>query len=127
MRKSKRISRRYCRQLRSLLPCGWNEKQKLISCLRQQLNAYANEHPNCTEDDLHVRFGTPEDVAVTQLGSMDSSKLLNKIVFRQRVLKITSACVLIALFLWGAVLTHVIFQSIGPDRGYMTVTIEKTH
>lgn len=127
MNNSKKMIRRYCRQLRGLLPCGWWEKRKLISSLRQQMTAYAAENPDFTENDLHNHFGTPEEVAVTCLENTDSSQLLDRIISRNYIVKTVTACIMVALLIWGSVVCSGLYNYWFERHGFIIVTTEKTH
>lgn len=124
MNHSKPLIRRYCRQLRSLLPCNWWEKRKLISGLRQQMNAYAAERPNLTEDDLHTHFGTPEEVAVSCLENTDSTLLLSRILGRQYFAKAVTTCVMIALLVWVSLMGYILYDYLTPDGYFEIIVIE---
>ena len=94
--------RRYCRRVRSYLPCSRKEKQEFLTDLEKQLRRYAADHPGCTAADLRAHFGKPRQIAVSYLEDMELPQVLKALNVRRRIAGVILAGAAVAFTMWSA-------------------------
>ena len=96
-------SRSYYQAARSLLPDTGKSKNAILSQLKSELDAFAQDYPNAAYSDFITRFGTPEDMAATYVENMDTMTLVKNLHYGRKVFAATLAVLLVILISWGSI------------------------
>ena len=90
--------KQYCKSVRKELSCPRKIKNDLIARILPDLEAYADENPNASFDDICAHFGTPKEVAESYLASLDEDELKKRINKAKRIwITVISVCTVILL------------------------------
>ncbi len=93
-----RDTKRYLRELRAEIPCGFFRKKKLIQPFLTSLENFLSEAPDASYSDLVDAFGTPKEMAATL-----SEKISDADIYRyKKTKKIIFAAVIFAVLLLSA-------------------------
>lgn len=120
------LLRRYCRQIKRLLPCHGKQTKAILTEIKANLTAFLAEAPETELSAVEARFGTPQAVAAAYVEDLDTEALLRGLRIRRRIVTIVASILISALLLWvGAVIwaAHVHIE----ESHYVTeVTIRET-
>lgn len=67
----------YLEQVRSELKGADRRKKEVLQQIQTAVEDYAEEHPQCTYQELTQHFGTPEQIAESYVAEMDSHEVLH--------------------------------------------------
>ncbi len=67
----------YLEQVRSELKGADRRKKEVLQQIQAAMEDYAEEHPQCTYQELTQHFGTPEQIAESYVAEMDSHEVLH--------------------------------------------------
>lgn len=67
----------YLEQVRSELKGAGRRKKEVLQQIQAAMEDYAEEHPQCTYQELTQHFGTPEQIAESYVAEMDSHEVLH--------------------------------------------------
>lgn len=67
----------YLEQVRSELKGADRRKKEVLQQIQTAVEDYAEEHPQCTHQELTQHFGTPEQIAESYVAEMDSHEVLH--------------------------------------------------
>ena len=123
MRLKNRHARKYCRLVRSFLPCSAKQRRLILGEIKNNLSAYLEENPSASFKEIESRFGTPRQIAVAHVEEMGTEELLKQLRIRKRIFAVISAAVVLALLIWGSMVTAVYIESKDIDNGYYEVII----
>ena len=118
MRIRNRQARKYCRLVRSFLPCSAKQRRLILGEIKSNLSAYLEENPSASFEEIESRFGTPRQIAVAHVEEMGTEELLKQLRVRKRIFSVISAAVVLALLIWGSMVTAVYIEFQKVDNGY---------
>lgn len=101
-------SQSYYRAACRLLPTTGKNKNAILSRLKSELDAYAQEHPNAVYSDFITRFGTPEAMAAACVENMDTMTLVKNLHYGRKVFAATLAVLTAIILSWGFFVTWAI-------------------
>jgi len=114
----------YYREIRSCLPGGFRQKNRILRQIRDNVAVFQADHPRAAAEEVRAHFGAPDQIAAACVDEMDTIKLLNALRVRRRMVTAVVAGILVALTMWGAYLgwaVHEYSQSIhGTYETYIT-------
>ena len=127
MKTNKNLTRRYCRKIRSWLPCPTKMKKIILGDVYENVQGFLEENPHADMADLHVQFGTPQQMAASYVSDLDMPKLLHDLRLRKRiftaVIIAVSAALMAALLMWGWGITRSIEETHNESNGYFVEQI----
>ena len=118
-----KIEKKYLRQVRRHLPCGFKVKKQIMEKIGTAVNSYMERHPGTSYGQLLQRFGTPQQVACTYVDEMETTELLCRLNLRGKVLKTVAATCVTAVVLWAIGLLVVTIEFYQGANGYCVFTI----
>ena len=90
--------KQYCKSVRKELSCPRKIKSDLIARIMPDLEAYADENPNASFDDICAHFGTPKEVAESYLASLDEDELKKRLNKAKKIrIAVIAVCTVILL------------------------------
>lgn len=114
--------RRYLRQVRRLLPCARDTRNRITAELRASLAAFSEENPAVTAEELQARFGMPETVAASCLEATETAVVLRKLQTKRRIVKAVAATLLLMLLFWVG-LQVIVYQNVKSAlNGYSVIS-----
>ena len=123
MRLKNRQARKYCRLVRSFLPCSAKQRSLILGEIKSNLSAYLEENHSASFKEIESRFGTPRQIAVAHVEEMGTEELLKQLRVRKRIFAVISAAVVLALLIWASAVTANYIDCQKTDNGYYEVTI----
>lgn len=97
MKPEKVAVNRYFKDVSRALLCGRAQKRAILTALRENLEEYATEHTDASEETLRAVFGTPDEIAAGALEGEDLQALKRKTNIRRAVL----IALALALLIWA--------------------------
>ena len=67
----------YFHKINKLMVCKGSRKKKLIEELKASIEDFLDDHPEASIHDIVGRFGTPEDIAIDYISSVEGSEFGN--------------------------------------------------
>ena len=93
-----KVIKQYCKSVRKELSCPRKIKSDLIARIMPDLEAYADENPNASFDDISAHFGTPKEVAESYLASLDKDELKKRLNKAKKIrIAVIAVCTVILL------------------------------
>ncbi len=77
--------KQYFKQIKLLLPIYGKEEKVFINDLKKAVDAYVEEHPDCTYADILERFEEPAEVVYNYIASLDQHALCKRISLRKTI------------------------------------------
>lgn len=116
----------YLSAVKKNLYCGKKHESALIEGLRQELLDFAEANPGYTFETLHDEFGSPQDVAMHLLESLDKGKIIRQTRSRQQVRFVAFAAVFLAIVV---VLSFLLFKStqLDPSKAEIFIDISEPY
>ncbi len=121
--KHNKAIRRYCRQVRTWLPCGQKQKRYITQKILADADARFEDDGAVTYAALVEHFGTPQAIAASYIDTQDTAALLRSLRIRRRVMAMvagTLACILIS---WAATVVREITRHLTSVNGTGTIII----
>lgn len=100
-RNDQKLLKAYYREIRSQLPCGIREKNRMMDKLRASVEDYLEAHPTADVAEIRAHFGEPRIIAGACVEEMESDALLNALCFRRKVVAIVSGSMLSLMLMWS--------------------------
>lgn len=101
------------------------QEKRYLERLNVLIEEYASDYPNTTYDELSDKFGTPKDIYMNYLETVDSDYMLKKIKTR-RIIKISCIIALSILFLLGLWKGYLIYQDSKESENQRPTHVEIT-
>lgn len=122
---------KYCREVRSYLPCGFREKRRIIRQIQDNIALYLQDHPDADMQQIRAHFGTPNQIAAACVEDMETAVLLSSLRTRKKIVTAVAAGVLAALLIWLSAVSwemHEYYQNIhGYTESYVTSYVNNIH
>lgn len=115
------VFRRYCRQIRSLLPCSLKDKHRILREIRERLADYREQNPEADAAAVLSYFGAPEVIAAAYIDQMGTAELLKKLRIRRRILTIALTLAGVILVTWLGTVAWAIIVELISVNGYIVV------
>ena len=119
--------RRYCRRIRSWLPCPGKLKNMILGDIRENVQAFAEENSDADMAALYAHFGAPQQIAASYVADLDMPRLLRDLRLRKRiftaVMVLVSAALITALLMWGWGIRQSILETRNESNGYFVEEI----
>lgn len=115
---------RYCRAVRSLLPCGSRQKKEIMNQLMSSIEGYMRQNRGASSGDVIRHFGSPESVAASCMESMGAAELLHIIARRRAAIKLTAALLAAMLVILVSSTAQVLFSDAKSERDYKVLTTD---
>ena len=110
---------RYCRQVRNWLPCGKNQKARVMEEFGSSIEEFLEGNPDAGMTELYAHFGEPQAVAAAYLEGMDSPEVLQKLHVRRMIVKIVAAASAVALTAWLLVVAWAVYDEQNDSNGFL--------
>ena len=114
---------KYCRSIRSWLPCSGKLKKQILEEIRSNISAYLEEAPSADYNALVQRFGSPQQIAATYVDELSTNELLHDLRIRKRIVNIVFTCAAIFLTIWFSFTTIALIDNQNSAHGYYDVEI----
>ena len=118
---------RYCHRIRSWLPCPRKLKNMILSDIRENVQAFAEENSDADMAALYAHFGAPQQIAASYVADLDMPRLLRDLRLRKRiftaVMVLVSAALITALLMWGWGIRQSILETRNESNGYFVEEI----
>ena len=101
---NKKAYKRYKMSVRSMLPCGRKQKDRIMESFSESLDAYQSENPDASYEEITAHFGTPDEIAATCVENTGTSALLRMLRIRKRIIAIVAGAITAAFLIWAVVL-----------------------
>lgn len=124
MRIRNRQARKYCRCVRSFLPCSVKQRRLILGEIKSNLSAYLEENPSASFKEIESRFGTPRQIAVAHVEEMGTEELLKQFRIRKKIITVICACAALALLIWASAITIAFIDHQKAVNGYCDVIID---
>ena len=111
----------YLEQVRSELKGADRRKKEVLQQIQTAVEDYAEEHPQCTYQELTQHFGTPGQIAESYVAEMDSQEVLRKISYRKKLVIAVASGLILMLLVWAGIQTAAHFSYEQDGKGYATV------
>lgn len=93
---------KYIHDIKLLMPISTAESRRYLADVRSSIDNYLEQNSDAGIQDIYDEFGTPSDVAIDYIRSMDSNDLIRKLS-SARMVRALIATVIIAVLLALAV------------------------
>lgn len=123
MRLKKRYARKYCRSVRSFLPCSIKQRRLILSEIKSNVSAYLEDNPSADSAEIENRFGQPGHIATAYVDEMGTEELLKQLRIRKKIITVICACAALALLIWASVVTIAFIENQKSDNGYYDIII----
>lgn len=107
---------RYYHQINHHLPCKRQERRRFLTSLKVNVNAYLEEHPDCTIEDILEQFGTVADTVEAYASPENTAHFMKK----RRLLQLIA--IVLAVWLIACITLFACFIHI--DRNTTVTVIE---
>ncbi len=111
----------YVRTVGQGLSCPAGQKRLILTRLRCAVVGYLGDHPQASLAELHQRFGTPEEIALSHVEAMEGRELLKALRIRKRIVGIFAALAAAVFLLWAAIVTFVTIDHYEKYNGIGTL------
>lgn len=111
--------KRYYRQVASWLPCGGKTKREMMARIRATVDAYIEEHPTADFAAIQARFGTPQQIAASFVDEMETEELLQRINYRNKIIKGFAILASTIILLWILVVTIALLNALNSSSGHL--------
>lgn len=122
MKTNNSLARRYCRKIRSWLPCPVKLKRIILTDIFENVQVFLEENPDADMHKLYAQFGSPQQMAASYVSDLDMPKLLRDLRLRKRiftaVVTAVTAALIAALLLWGWGIEQSIIETRNESDGY---------
>ena len=114
---------KYCRSIRSWLPCSGKLKKQILEEIRSNVSAYLEEAPSADYNALVQRFGSPQQIAATYVDELSTNELLHDLRIRKRIVNIVFTCAALILTIWVGIVTIAMIDNQNSDNSYYEIEI----
>lgn len=111
--------KRYYRQVASWLPCGGRTKREMMARIRTTVDAYVQEHPATDFAAIQEHFGTPQQIAAAFVDEMGTEELLQRINYRNNIIKGFAILAATIILLWTSVVTVALINEYNSSGGHL--------
>ena len=116
-----KLRKKYCRQVRQLLPCSGRVKRSIAAQLENRLANYLAENPDADYEQIKLHFGAPETVAASYIESTGTAEILKSLRIRKRIVRIIVMVAVFMLVTWSALITWELIRANETLGGHMEV------
>ena len=91
----------YFREIRLLIPVSSKGVKKFLQDFRSSVEEYAENHPECSAEEIIERFGSPEDVAYEYVSSVDAKEICRRITMSRYIKRVVGVIVIASVIVSG--------------------------
>jgi hypothetical protein len=95
----KDVKKIFLKEVQFAFPIFQKNERRFYRDFESSVNAYTEQFPNYTIEDLHEQFGEPKDIANTYFNNMESSTYF-ALMKKNRYLKVISTSISVALLIF---------------------------
>ena len=93
---------RYLWEVREELPGNRRQKKQILSRVEASVRDFVTENPDANYNAIVSRFGTPTQIAESNIAEMDTAELLGNLQIHRRIVAIVLAtAILLVMFRLG--------------------------
>lgn len=93
---------RYLWKVRGELPGNRRQKKQILSRVESSVRDFVTENPDANYNAIVSRFGTPTQIAESNIAEMDTAELLGNLQIHRRIVAIVlAAAILLVMFRLG--------------------------
>ena len=128
MTKNDRALKRYYKAVRGWLPCSQKLKKQILAQIQDSVENYLEQNPEADPTQLQAYFGDPQTIAAAYVENTGTAEILKGLRIRRRVVTAVTAALVIALVLWGSVVTWAAMKTHRNINGYgiQRIIVEET-
>lgn len=89
----------YLRQVKKHLTCSPKERNRFLHRTEQMLDAFLEENPDATEEDLYLALGSPEELAEQMMEECESHQVMYSSKKQSHIVSIVEI-LLVVVFVW---------------------------
>ncbi len=101
----------YLEQVRNELKGADRRKKEVLQQIQTAVEDYAEEHPQCTHQELTQHFGTPEQIVESYVAEMDFHEVLHGLRVGKKILFAILLAIVLGVTAWLGYLA-VCFQEV---------------
>lgn len=90
----------YLAQVRSELKGAGRQKKEVLQQVKSAVEDYAEEHPQCTYQELTQHFGTPQQIAESCVAEMDSHEVLHGLRVGKKIYFVILLAIVLGVTAW---------------------------
>ena len=113
-----KIVKKYCRAVKSALPCSRELKKKIAEQIGENIEAFLEANPNATCAELEATFGTPLQIASAHVEEMDTAALLKDLQIKRKIATAIICSCLLLIAIWGIAVTIALIDIMISTHGY---------
>lgn len=113
-----KIVKKYCRAVKSALPCSCELKKKIAEQIGENINVFLEENSNATYADVEAKFGTPLQIASAQVEDMDTAALLKALHTKRRIATVIIGTCFLLISIWAIAVSIALLDCILTTHGY---------
>ena len=91
----------YFREIRLLIPVSSKGVKKFLQDFRSSVEEYAENHPECSAEEIIEKFGSPEDVAYEYVSSVDAKEICRRITMNRSIKRVVGVIVIASVIVSG--------------------------
>lgn len=123
MNRNNRAAKKYLQKVRRSLTCPRKLKKRMLDGLRSDIDAYLEEHPNASLEDLTERFGEPAALSESYLSALDAGELKSAVNVKKRVVLIVLSACAAAVLIWLIAVCILLYTAPGEETVRFTETV----
>lgn len=105
-----KIIKTYLKEIKALIPLRGKKEKLFLSDLKASAAEYAEEHPNCTYEQLCGALGHPGEIASDYLTGLEPDELRKKLRL-MRTVRIAAVCVVTLAIIFFAFRSGLAYSS----------------
>lgn len=113
----------YFNAIKRFMPVYKKDEKKFLSDLKDGIQDFRIDHPDCTMDGIYDRYGTPNQVVADYLIAANP-EYLNKRVFLFRTLRRIFTFIVILVFLFFSIKASLLYKSY--QKSNETIIVKET-
>ena len=117
---------KYVHSVRSAFPYFRKSEKRFFSDFCTSVNEYAEEHPDCTYEELETNFGHPKDIVIEYYNQMEPDVYFTIIKKTKSIRYVTITAIAVLLTLFIIALSMIISEKRKYDKAeidYLETTI----
>lgn len=119
MVESNREVRKYIKEIRKGIPCGGMQKKRVVERVKVSIREYVTKTPNPSYNDLLLRFGSPEEIAVSCVEEQEANELIHNLQIRRKIVMIIASLAFVIILVWGIVVACAYCENRSDNDGYI--------
>ena len=114
------LNQYYC-SIRHCLPCDRKLKKKIVTCIKETVDGYLEEHPLANMEAIRAHFGTPEQIAAAYIEEMTTPEIVKRIRVKKWAVAAIAVVAAVAIVAYLGVLGAAYAKERDSADGYYEV------